>query len=181
MQGLSRSAFVHKPTNTLLVTDAVICVPSVSSSSNAKTDNLPIVFPLQPIFQIYFDEATITESTFWARRVLQAVFLPLRAEVTDEEMVYPGYESLPNRVVRALILRAFVDARAPDAVKVWAERLERREFDRIVTAHFASPINAGPFKAFSHLSSLDEEQAKNELLSTEISSSLHITCQDWIC
>lgn len=171
----SEVAFVHKPTKTLCVTDAVICVPSVSTAAAGSTAP---TFPLQPIFATYkdFDEATLSDPTFWARTVLQAVFLPLRAESSESGLaVYPGYEALTNRLVRAPILRAFADARAPDAIREWVNEISSlQKFDRIIAAHFASPINAGPdqfTKAFSHL----EQGASSE----ELSSALPIACQDW--
>ncbi|KAL9188566.1 hypothetical protein ACHAXT_006944 [Thalassiosira profunda] len=164
---VSECAFVHKPSRTLAVTDAVIAVPPVSESA----------FPLQPIFSTYtFDEVTLSDSTFWPRTVLQAVFLPLRAETTDSgEVVYPGYEALANRLVRAPILRAFADARAPDAIREWVDQIASLQtFDRIITAHFASPVNAGRkefTKAFAHLNSGASYD--------DLSTSLPIECRDW--
>lgn len=163
---VSECAFIHKPTKTLAVTDAVVAVPRVSSST-----------PLQPIFSTYpFDDATLSDPTFWPRTVLQAVFLPLRAEASDRGAIYPGYEALANRLVRAPILRAFADARAPDAIRTWVNQITTlpTSFDRIIAAHFASPINAGRSeftKAFSHL---DRDASIDEVY-----SALPIECQDW--
>lgn len=174
---VSECAFVHKPSMTLVVTDAVISVPSVSTSTSRVNDPTP-QFPIQPIFSTYFDEATISDPTFWPRTVLQAVFLPLRTESSTEGTmaVYPGFEALTNRLVRAPILRAFADARAPDAVRGWVSHIsDLTTFDRILSAHFASPINAGPdlfTKAFAHL---DQDASLDE-----ISAALPpISCQDW--
>ncbi|KAL7539604.1 hypothetical protein ACHAWF_006460 [Thalassiosira exigua] len=160
---VSECAFVHKPSKTLAVVDAVICVPSVK------------LFELQPIFSTYFDSVTLEDPGFWQRTVLQAVFLPLRTESNQSGIsVYPGYEALADRLVRAPILRAFVDARAPNAVLTFVESICLQEFDRIITAHFASPINAGPdlfSKAFVHLN--------QDTSYSEVSSALPIECQDW--
>jgi len=172
----SECAFVHKPSKTLVVTDAVICVPSVSTTAAGDNDST-LQFPIQPIFSSYFDETTLSDPTFWPRTVLQAVFLPLRTEPSKSEMaVYPGYEALTNRLVRAPILRAFADARAPDSVRDWVNRIAGlTTFDRIITAHFASPINAGQdlfTGAFAHL---DRDASLDELSSTLPP----IACQDW--
>lgn len=157
---VTESTFYHKSTRTLFVTDAVICVPSSAE------------YPIQPIFGTYFDERVLSDPTFWPRTVLQAVFLPLRVENGS----YPGYEALKNRLIRAPILRAFADARAPNQVREWVDSIVRNsKFDRVVTSHFASPINANPAlfaKAFAHL---DGNASLNSL-----SSALPpITCQDW--
>lgn len=179
---VSEVAVVHKPTNTLVVTDAVICVPEVDTSiatDSRGTASNP-TFPLQPIFSTYddFDEVSLSDPTFWPRTVLQAVFLPLRTEFNSEMGmdIYPGYQALANRLVRAPILRAFADARAPNAIRSWVNQIASlKRFDRIITAHFASPINAGPdlfVKAFAHL---DENASANEL-----SMALPpIACKDW--
>ena len=175
---VSEVAFVHKPTNTLAVTDAVICVPEVSATAGDTTGSSP-TFPLQPIFSTYdkFDEATINDPTFWARTVLQAVFLPLRAETSDSgKEVYPGFEALNNRLVRAPILRSFDDARAPESIRQWVDEIASlQKFDRIISGHFASPINAGPklfTKAFAYL---DENASVDELAS----ALPPIACRDW--
>lgn len=169
---VSEVAFVHKPTSTLIVTDAVICVPSVSTSTTTDADDSTSKYPLQPIFSTYFDETVLSDATFWQRTVLQAVFLPLR---TDESGTYPGFDALKNRLVRAPILRAFTDSRAPDASLDWVKSISSLKFDRIVTSHFASPINAGPAlftEAFAHL---DQDASLDELASVLPP----ISCQDW--
>ena len=91
---VSEVAFFHKASSTLVATDAVVSIPEEAS----------------PIFGTYFDQETIADPTFWARTVLQSVFLPLR---TDDSGRYPGFEALKGRLVRAPILRALDDARAP--------------------------------------------------------------------
>jgi hypothetical protein len=158
---VSESAFYHKSTKTLFVTDAVVCVPS-------STD-----FPIQPIFATYFDEKVLSNPTFWPRTVLQAVFLPLRTETGS---VYPGYDALANRLVRAPILRAFADARSPNEVRSWVENIvNNNKFDRIITSHFASPITASPSlfaNAFEHLNLNATPQSLSSALPP-------ITCQDW--
>jgi len=133
---VSEVAFCHRPSKTLIATDAVVFIPPKAP----------------PIFDTYFDANTIEEDTFWPRTVLQAVFLPLRI---DPSGAYPGYIAIKNRLIRAPILRAFADARAPDAVREWVTKISRQSiFDRIVTSHFASPIAATPFdfaSCFSYL------------------------------
>ena len=73
------------------------------------------------------------------------------------------------------ILRALVDARAPNAVREWIqEQTNQWEFDRILTSHFASPIQAGPGNvraAFDYLFVDD---------SNKLDSSLPpVACKDW--
>ena len=165
---VSEVAFCHRPTKTLIATDAVVYIPEEAP----------------PIFKTYFDAATInTDPTFWARSVLQAVFLPLRGSTNEKtgKPYYPGFtDALQNRLVRAPILRAFADARAPDAVREWVSKISSTngrssafDFDRIVASHFASPIAATPFDFAACFSYLDKNNGGS-------SSSLPpITCRDW--
>eukprot|EP00980_Cylindrotheca_fusiformis_P001341 scaffold338_cov116-Cylindrotheca_fusiformis.AAC.6 len=153
---VSEVSFCHRPTKTLVATDSVLYAPGGDAPD---------------IFATYFDRTkTMTDPTFWPRTVLQAVFLPLR---TDGDGNYPGYDAIKDRLVRAPILRALVDSRAPEAVREWIqEQTTGWEFDRILTSHFASPIKAGPADvraAFDYL--FAEEQLDPNLPP--------IACKDW--
>jgi hypothetical protein len=154
---VSEVAFCHRPTKTLISTDAVVYIP------NGRTVGLDL-------FATYFDRATVQDdATFWPRTALQSVFLPLR---TDNDDRYPGFEALKDRLVRAPILRAFVDARAPILVQEWTNEIASWNFDRILTSHFASPIVATPqnfANAFTYLPGDGRD----------LSELPPITCQDW--
>lgn len=147
---VSEAAFYHKPTKTLITTDSVIYVP----------DQPP------PIFQTYFQSNEAKDDSFWPKTVLQSIFLPLRQA---DDGTYPGYQAIQGRLVRAPILRAFTDARAPQEVKDWVRSITQMgEFDRIVTSHFASPIKSTPQEfanAFSYLNGPANEPP--------------IICKDW--
>jgi hypothetical protein len=161
---VSEVAFCHKPTHTLIATDAVVYIPSQGPPS---------------IFGTYFDQSIMDDDpNFWPKSVLQAVFLPLRQDSDSSSSnantlypSYPGFTALQDRLIRAPILRAFSDARAPQAALQWIEQIGTWKYDRIVTSHFASPIRASPqqFKgAFGYLQ--DPPQL------TQLPP---ITCQDW--
>jgi hypothetical protein len=169
---VSEVAFCHRPTKTLITTDAVVYVPNEPSE----------------ILSTYFDKDTVIKGdpNFWPKSVLQAVFLPLRtAETTIGSTSYPGYEALVDRLVRAPILRAVVDARAPGAVKDWileqttttvdptTNDRKKWDYDRIITGHFASPIEATPADVRASFDYLFKEDLSG-------SSSLPpIACRDW--
>lgn len=73
---VSEAIFLHKPSKTLITTDAVVYVP----------DSPP------PIFETYFDKATVGAEGFWPKSVLQAVFLPLRQGSEPGDVgAWPGY------------------------------------------------------------------------------------------
>ena len=163
---VSEVAFCHRPTKTLIATDAVVYIPNTDT---ARLD----------LFETYFAPKVVQDDpTFWPRTVLQAVFLPLRTD-QDNPMRYPGYEAIRERLIRAPILRAFVDARAPIQVQEWTNQIAQWDFDRILTSHFASPIWATPrefVQAFAYLSSSSESHSDDD---DNRSTLPPIACQDW--
>ena len=124
---VAESAFFHGATKTLFVTDAVSWIPKQPTAPD--------------IFRTSFPDAAVDDPDFWPQSVLQAVFLSLRKEGSD----WPGYDRITDRVVRAPILAAFADIRAPDETAAWVDDFTKSwAFDRVVTAHFASPFAASP-------------------------------------
>lgn len=152
---VSEAAFFHRPTRTLVATDAVVYIPGGKAPD---------------IFSTYFNDEAMQDSTFWPRSVLQAVFLPLRQ---DDNGGYPAFSAIQDRLVRAPILRAFADARAPEAVEEWTQKIAAWDFDRIITSHFSSPIAATPADFSAADAYLDAAKAK---ASTALPP---IACQDW--
>ena len=55
-----------------------------------------------------------------------------------------GYERIQGRLLRAPILRAFGDVRAPEVTKAWVDDVTSGEwqFDRIISSHFGAPIGS---------------------------------------
>lgn len=166
---VSEVAFCHRPSKTLITTDAVVYVPNQASG----------------IISTYFDQDTMKDTNFWPKSVLQAVFLPLRAEETTNgsgSVYYPGYEAIVDRLARAPILRAVVDARAPNAVKDWileqtttttADAATKKwDYDRVITSHFASPIRATPADVRASFDYLFQEDLSGSNLPP-------IACRDW--
>ena len=151
---VAETAFLHKPTRTLVTTDAVVFVPAQPP----------------PIFSTYFAPSDTADPDFWAKSVIQAVFLPLRedgaAPRSQPAARWPGYGAVQGRLLRAPILRAFADARAPAEVRSWVASIAEWPFDRVLTAHFASPIKATPAEFAGAFSYLDGELPD-------------IRCEDW--
>jgi len=153
---VSETAFLHRDSRTLITTDSVVFVPDAPP----------------PIFGSYFGADTLADPSFWPKTVLQAVFLPLREDADAPIGApdrWPGYDAVRGRLVRAPILRAFADARAPDEVREWVKSIpEMGSFDRVLTAHFASPIQATPAEFEAAFRYLDGP-----------SSDPPIECRDW--
>jgi len=132
---VTEAAFLHRPSRTLVVTDAVVFIPPKPPPTSSA------------LFAGYFGEGAASQADFWPKSVLQAVFLPLRQA---DDGSWPGYERITGRVLRAPILRAFGDVRAPDQIRDWVSSISDGDwqFDRIVSAHFAAPIGSTSPKEF---------------------------------
>jgi len=166
-------AFWHKPTQTLIATDATVFVPRSLQQST--------------LYETYFDAATVqNDPTFWPRTVLQSVFLPLRyvekdndGDTSSSSSGYPGFDAIADRLVRAPILRGFNDARGRDETVEWVNFIAARwKFDRIVTSHFASPVVATPgdFRsAFAYLYN-DNDDTATAFSKQQLPP---IACRDW--
>mmetsp|Transcript_1502 Transcript_1502/g.4515 ORF Transcript_1502/g.4515 Transcript_1502/m.4515 type:complete len:384 (-) Transcript_1502:135-1286(-) len=134
---VSEVALFHRPTTSLFVTDAVSWIPDTPS----------------PLFATLYDIGP----DFWPKTVLQAVFIALRQA---EDGSWPAYDALRGRLIRAPILRAFVDVRAPDLTKAWVDDIANSwAFDRILAAHFASPVLATPAEFRAAFARLDGPDA----------------------
>lgn len=138
--------------STLVTVDSVVYIPAAPP----------------PIFESYFSQRDTLTPDFWPKSVLQAVFLPLRANGAVVSG-WPGYDAVQGRLLRAPILRAFADARAPKEVREWVGSIATMApFDRIVTSHFASPIKATPAEYAAAFKYLDGP-----------TSDPPIACEDW--
>ena len=111
-------------------------------------------------------------------------FSLLCSTVLNASIVIPPIHTQP-------ILRALVDARAPNEVREWIaqQTAPSWDFDRIITSHFESPISAGPTEykaAFGYLDDQEymtvERQASNATTSSrgKVNAKLPaIQCRDW--
>mmetsp|Transcript_32413 Transcript_32413/g.64234 ORF Transcript_32413/g.64234 Transcript_32413/m.64234 type:complete len:226 (+) Transcript_32413:360-1037(+) len=155
---VSEVAMVHRPTRTLICADAVVYVPDAPP----------------PILDTYFSPGTTADPSFWPRTVLQAVFLPLRMTADGR---YPGYEALRGKLVRAPILR-LLDARAPEATREWVDGIASMDFDRIVSSHFAGPVDATPVDVRSAFGYLYGSDSGTSTAAT-MAGLPPIECLDW--
>ena len=95
----------------MFVTDAVSWIPRLSRAPD--------------IFRTSFDDKTYDDDDFWPKSVLQAVFLSLR----KDQGRWPGYDAITDKVVRAPILAAFADIRAPSETIAWIDDVCRWPFE----------------------------------------------------
>eukprot|EP00250_Pteridium_aquilinum_P000421 c10462_g1_i1 orf=147-1571(+) len=148
-------AFYHKPSRTLLVTDAVIYVPekppevvSKEALLDAAKNGLAVKL-LSKGKEIPDDPIVDNERTRqrgWERMVLQILFLG------PSDLLEPkkSFAQISQKLIVSPIIKTLVFNKVPEKVILWVDSIARDwRFKRIIPCHFAGPIAASPsdFKA----------------------------------
>lgn len=160
-------AFFHKPSRSLLVTDAVIYVPRqppecISNKlllGSAKNGLAVRILsrgkdvPNEPVV-----DNKMTRQKGWERMVLQILFLgPSNLLEPDSSFVQMSEKLIVSPIVKTLVF-----SKVPEKVRDWIDRIVRDwRFKRIMPAHFAGPIKGGRSEllaAFAFLDDLLEER-----------------------
>ena len=169
-------AFFHKKTRTLLVTDAVISVPSLPPSELVDDANLIdaaksnfFVKVLagdkaqEPVNGVPLQPDTLTPDVRdlgWKRMALQILYI-VPGDLRDPSK---GFAAIANRLIVGPILKTLVFSTEPELSKEWIDDIcNSWNFKQIVPAHFTAPIAAGPKdlkRAFSFLYDNVDEQKK---------------------
>lgn len=160
-------AFYHKPSRTLLITDAVIYVPEKPPEVVSKVALLEAAknglavkilskgkeIPDEPIID---DEKTRQRG--WERMVLQILFLG------PSDLLEPkrSFSQMSRKLIVSPIIKTLVFSKVPEKVKFWVDSIVSDwRFKRIIPCHFAAPIAASPsdFKAaFAFLNEFVNEE-----------------------
>nr|CAD1828208.1 unnamed protein product [Ananas comosus var. bracteatus] len=143
-------AFYHKPSRTLLVTDAVIFVPRKPPECISKESLLASAknglavkllskgrkFPMNLLWTIRSIVKSL--SLGWERMVLQILFLG------PSNLLEPtaSFAQMSQKLIVSPIVKTLVFSKVPEKVRDWVDRIVRDwRFKRIIPAHFAAPIN----------------------------------------
>ncbi|CAL5185939.1 unnamed protein product [Lathyrus oleraceus] len=141
-------AFYHKPSRTLLVTDAVIfvsrqppeCINKESLLASAKNGLAVKILskgkevPDEPVVD---NKRNLQKG--WERMVLQILFLG------PSNLLEPNasFEQMSEKLIVSPIVKTLVFSKVPEKVRDWVYSISRDwKFRRIIPAHFAAPINA---------------------------------------
>lgn len=167
-------AFFHKKSKTLLVTDAVISVPSQPPEGIVDDDKLLdaaksnfFVRVLagdkadEPVGSVPLQPDTLTPAVRdlgWKRMALQILYI-VPGDLRDPSK---GFSAIANRLLVGPILKTLVFSTEPDLSREWIDDICKSwNFRQIVPAHFSAPIQAGPKdlkKAFYFLYNEDESK-----------------------
>ncbi|XP_050380317.1 uncharacterized protein LOC126797678 [Argentina anserina] len=168
-------AFYHKPSRTLLVTDAVIFVPRqppacISKESLLASAKNGLAVKILSKGKEVSDEPVIdnkmNRQKGWERMVLQILFLG------PSNLLEPkaSFSQMSQKLIVSPIVKTLVFSKVPEKVRDWIDRISRDwRFKRIIPAHFAAPVNASRsdfLAAFGFLDDLlDEPYATRPSLS----------------
>lgn len=171
------AAFLHKPSKTLLVTDAVVyvsenipdCIPDRDLEESGDDEN----FTISALkFLNLFDIATKAKSRTvtskdmsraevlrlgWQRNALQALYFGPNDLLSPEQ----SWRDITNRLIVAPVVGTLVYENVPEPVNAWAKKIARWDFNRIVPCHFDAPIRAGPREFLSAFSFLPSSRPDN--------------------
>ncbi|WVZ99212.1 hypothetical protein U9M48_044541 [Paspalum notatum var. saurae] len=155
-------AFYHKPSRTLLVTDAVIFVPRqppecISKESLLASAKNGLAVKLLSKGKEVPDEPVIdnklNRQKGWERMVLQILFLG------PSNLLEPNasFAQMSQKLIVSPIVKTLVFSKVPEKVRDWVDRIAADwRFRRIIPCHFAAPINASRSEFLAAFAFLDE-------------------------
>ncbi|KAF7820496.1 uncharacterized protein G2W53_025951 [Senna tora] len=155
-------AFYHKPSRTLLVTDAVIfvprqppeCISKESLLASAKNGLAVKILskgkevPNEPVV-----DNKRNRQKGWERMVLQILFLG------PSNLLEPNasFEQMSQKLIVSPIVKTLVFNKVPEKVRDWVDGISNEwRFKRIIPAHFAAPINVSRSDFRAAFAFLDE-------------------------
>uniref|UniRef100_A0A0D9WIJ6 Uncharacterized protein n=1 Tax=Leersia perrieri TaxID=77586 RepID=A0A0D9WIJ6_9ORYZ len=155
-------AFYHKPSRTLLVTDAVIFVPRqppecISKESLLASAKNGLAVKILSKGREVPDEPVVdnklNRQKGWERMVLQILFLG------PSNLLEPNasFAQMSQKLIVSPIVKTLVFSKVPEKVRDWVDRIAADwPFRRIIPAHFAAPINASRSDFLAAFAFLDE-------------------------
>lgn len=149
---LYETAFFHRPSKTLIVTDSVAKV-SLDPPPLNQHDKLVLVSKRSTSDPMPEDTAEARRIGWEKTALLISYFFPEHEEpdpekfgvVTWTDGWHDNFEALAGRLIVPPVVRTLLYVQDPRRVKSWVDRVANRwNFDSIVPAHWEAPITAGP-------------------------------------
>ena len=147
---LFETAFLHKASKSLIVTDAVAQIPKTVPPLN-DPENLLLISKLSTADPMP-DDTPPSRLIGWEKTaLLVSYFFPEHEEfdpkklgvVTWTEGWHYNFNALAGRLIVPPVVRTLIYAQNRSRVGEWVDEVvERWEFDQIVPAHFEAPIKA---------------------------------------
>jgi len=151
-QTIYETAFFHKATKTLIVTDAVARVPLEPPAANS-VDKLLVVSQRSTADPIPEDTPEARQIGFEKTALLVNYFFPEHEEldpanpgtVVWTDGWHDNFKALAGRLIVPPVVRTLLYAQNPPRVRVWVDAVSSRwDFTSIVPAHWEAPIASSP-------------------------------------
>lgn len=184
-------AFLHKRSHTLLVTDSVLSIPE-EPPEIVQLDPYPLLFHAKDDTFDIVSDTQVNRRKGWQRIALFAFyFRPSAMEVVNMGQSIRNIFKAPNRSKKAYfgwfpfkwkdnwkqsfaalrgggrlfvapILQTLILNRAPRETIDWANKVASWDFQRIVSCHFDSPIQANPHQFRQAFAFLEKKSSEGE-------------------
>ena len=162
------TAFFHKPSRTLIVTDCLARVPrSLPSQSLSDPQNLLLISKRSTADAFPSDTVEARQVGWEKTALLVSYFFPEHEEldpdaglgvVTWTDGWHDNFNALSGRLLVPPVVRTLIYAQNPPQVKRWVQRVAARwDFEQIVPAHWEAPIRASPTDFVNAFAFLDDE------------------------
>ncbi len=152
---LCETAFFHKASKSLIVTDSVAQIPtSVPTLNDPK---LLLLISKRSTSDPMPENTPQARLDGWEKTaLLVSYFFPEHEEpdpeqfgvVTWTEGWHDNFNALAGRLIVPPVVRTLIYAQNPERVQTWVDKVAKWDFEQIVPAHFEAPIAAKP-KEFS--------------------------------
>ena len=186
-------AFFHKRSRTLLVIDSVLSVPE-EPPAIVQLDPYPLLFHARDSALDVVEDNPANRRKGWQRISLFAIyFRPSALEMVKLGQMFHDALKAPNRSKKAYfglfpfrwkdswqqsfdalrgggrlfvapILQTLIHNQAPRQVINWANKVANWDFQRIISCHFDSPINASGYQFRQAFSFLENKPPVSEYL-----------------
>ncbi|KAF6261288.1 hypothetical protein COO60DRAFT_1681284 [Scenedesmus sp. NREL 46B-D3] len=152
-------AFLHKPSRTLLVTDAVLyvgkdppaCIPEEASALRSQAQDgwlqkfLAGGRSRQEIAEVArkgrVEDSREARRTAWARMSLLVLYFNPSDLLTPQA----SFDAISQQLLVGPVVRTLVYDKIPNTVCDWVDSIcADWRFERIIPAHFSAPVRAGP-------------------------------------
>jgi hypothetical protein len=149
---LYETAFFHRPSKTLIVTDSLAFI-SLDPPPLNRHDNLLLVSKHSTSDLMPEDTAEARKIGWEKTALLISYFFPEHEEPDPEKIGvvtwtdgwHDNFGALAGRLIVPPVVRTLLYAQDPRQVKSWVDRVASRwNFESIVPAHWQAPITAGP-------------------------------------
>ena len=151
-QTIYETAFFHKPSKTLIVTDALAQIPIDPPEANS-VEKLLVVSQRSTADPVPEDTPEARRAGWEKTALLVSYFFPEHEELDPAapgtviwtDGWHDNFQALAGRLLVPPVVRTLLYAQNPNAVRRWVAAVSSRwDFERVVPAHWEAPLACSP-------------------------------------